>query len=180
VIIQKRLQGRKIGQAKDRSMMKTCLAMFLVSVVTMASARAGQTISSNAPSTNLKGLSESGIFTLGPIGYAAQTSQEETQFKAIFSLDSAKAKQELERLYSSRNPQAISYALVGMRELDRKRYAEMFSAARTSKATVKTMFGCVIEAEKLRDVAKDLDSGKYDSWLRWMASTPSINKTSAE
>jgi hypothetical protein len=167
----------KIGQYRDRSRIKACLAAFLVAVIASASAQSAPTISSSTPSTSLHSLAEAGIFTLGPVGYAAQTSVEETQFKSIFSHDSAKAKLELERLYSSGNPQAMAYALVGMRELDRKRYAEMLSAARTSHVTVTTMFGCVIEGEKLREIANDLDSGKYDLLLRWMASTLAARKS---
>jgi len=120
----------------------------------------------------LHSLAEAAIFTLGPIGYNGTTSEEELQFKAIFALDRDKAKQELERLYSSGNPQAMSYALVGMRKLDRKRYAELLAAARASRLTVTTMFGCEVESEKLRAVANDIDSGKYDPWLRWMATLP--------
>jgi hypothetical protein len=116
----------------------------------------------------LHSLAEAQIFALGPVGYAGKTSEEERQFKALFALDRDKAEQELERLYSSGNPQAMSYSLVGMRKLDRKRYAEMLVPSRTSDVTVTTMWACVVEGEKLRKVASDLDSGKYDSWLRWM------------
>ena len=72
----------------------------------------------------------------------------------------------LERLYSSGNPQAMSYALAGMRKLDRKRYAELIALARTSDATVLTMSGCIMTNEKLRKIVDELDSGKYDPWVR--------------
>ena len=148
--------------------MKARLLVLFVSLVTVSLAQSGPTFSSSPPSTSLHSLAEARIFPLGPVGYAAQTSEEERQFKAIFALDRGKAEQELERLYSSGNPQAMSYALVGMRKLDRKRYAELLVPSRASDVSVVTMWGCEVEVERLRNVAKDLDSGKYDSWLRWM------------
>jgi hypothetical protein len=85
---------------------------------------------------------------------------------AILVLPSDTAKQRFERIYSSGNPQAMSYALAGMRKLDRKRYSELIASARTSDAPVHTMSGCIMTNEKLRKIADELDSGKYDPWLR--------------
>jgi hypothetical protein len=148
--------------------MKGRLLVLFVALVTVTFAQSVHTHSSSGPSTPLHGLAEAKIFALGPVGFGGTTSQEERQFKSLFALDRDKAKQELERLYSSGNPQAMSYALVGMRRLDRTRYAELLVAARASDMTVTTMWGCLMESEKLRAVANDLDSGKYDPWLRWM------------
>jgi hypothetical protein len=106
------------------------------------------------------------VFALGGVGFAGTTSQEELAFKSILVLPSDTAKQRFERLYSSGNPQAMSYALAGMRKLDRKRYAELIVSARTSDVTVHTMSGCIMTNEKLRKIADELDSGKYDTWLR--------------
>jgi hypothetical protein len=72
----------------------------------------------------------------------------------------------MEKLYATGNPQAMSYALAGMRKLDRKRYAELLVSVRASDVTVQTMSGCIISKERLRKIADDLDSGKYDAWLQ--------------
>jgi hypothetical protein len=120
-----------------------------------------QSVSPKVPSS----LDTANIFALGPVGYAATTSQEETQFKAILALDQGKAKQKLEQLFESGNPQAMSYALAGMRKLDRKRFAELLLSARVSDLTVETMSGCIGRKQKLSTIASDLDSGKYDLWL---------------
>jgi hypothetical protein len=149
--------------------MKVCLSVLLIVLVSVARAQTVPPSAAAAPSTPLHSLAEAKIFALGPVGYAGTTSQEERHFKAIFTLNTDDAKQELERLYFSGNPQAMSYALVGMRKLDRKRYAELLLAARVSDVAVTTMWGCVVKSEKLRTVANDLDAGKYDLWLRWMA-----------
>jgi hypothetical protein len=106
------------------------------------------------------------VFAFGGVGFAGTTSQEELAFKSILLLPSDTATQRFERLYSSGNPQAMSYALAGMRKLDRKRYAELIASARTSDATVHTMSGCIMTNEKLRKIADELDSGQYDPWLR--------------
>jgi hypothetical protein len=157
-----------MGGNQEDSIMKWRLLVLFVALVKVTFAQPVHTYSSSAPSTPMHSLAEAKIFALGPVGFAAKTSQEERQFKALFAIDRDKAKQELERLYSSGNPQAMSYALVGMRKLDRNRYAELLVTARASDVTVTTMWGCLIKSEKLRTVANELDSGKYDSWLRWM------------
>ena len=117
------------------------------------------------PPTFSPGLEAAKIFALGPVGYAAKTSQEERQFRAIMALQPDKAKQELERIYSSGNPQAMAYALVGMRKFDRTRYAELVASALVSDVTVRTMSGCIISEEKLSTIAIGLDSEKYDPLL---------------
>jgi len=114
----------------------------------------------------LQPLEVAKIFAFGGVGFAGTPSQEELAFKSILALPSDTAKQRLERLYASGNPQAMSYALAGMRKLDRKRYAELIVSARTSDASVHTMSGCIMRNEKLREIANELDSGAYDSWLR--------------
>lgn len=73
-------------------------------------------LAQDSPQTVSPGLAGAKIFALGPVGYAPKTSQEERQFKAVMALKPDKAKQELEKLYSSGNPQAMSYALVGIRK----------------------------------------------------------------
>ena len=145
--------------------MKAHLFVLLVPLVTVTCAQSVPTLSASLPSTPLLSITEAKIFALGPVGYAAETSQEERQFKAIMALKPDKAKQEFERLYSSGNPQAMSYALVGMRKFDHERYAELLTSARASDVTVRTMWGCIISDEKFRTVANELDSGKYDPLL---------------
>jgi hypothetical protein len=140
--------------------MKVPQLLLLVSLVTVTCAQSIPTSSSPPPSTPLHSLAEAKIFALGPVGFVGKTSEEERQFKAIFALDRDKAEHELERLYSSGNPQAMSYALVGMRKLDRKRYAQLLVASRASDVTVTTMWGCIMESERLPRVANDLDSGR--------------------
>ena len=111
-------------------------------------------------------LESAKLFAMGPVGFGGAYSQEELQFEAILALAPNKAKQTLERLYLSGNPQAMSYALLGMHKLDRKRFAELLVSARVSDLTVDTMSGCIGSKKKLSAIAADVDSGKYDRWLR--------------
>jgi len=64
----------------------------------------------------------------------------------------------------------LDYLILDLHESlpDRKRYSEFLGIARASDAIVTTILGCIVESEMLRTVANKLDSGKYDSWLRWM------------
>jgi len=95
----------------------------------------------------------------GKFCFAGQIPRELQMFRAD------QAAQELERLYSGGNPQAMSYALVGMRKIDQKRYRELLASTRASDVTVRTMWGCIVQDEKIRTVADELDSGKYDPSL---------------
>ena len=106
------------------------------------------------------------MFSLGPVGWVGRPTEEEHQFQAILALERGEAKQKLEKLYTSGNPQAMSYALAGMRKLDRKRYSQLLVSARGSDLSVTTMRGDIMSREKLRTVADEIDSGIYDVWLR--------------
>jgi hypothetical protein len=145
--------------------MKVRYLLLLISLATVVSAQSRPTFSSQPPSASLRGLSEARIFALGGVGFAGQIPQELYLLRAIMALKPVQAAQELDKLYSGGNPQAMSYALVGMRKLDWKRYGELLALARTSDVTVRTMWGCIVLDEKIRTVADELDSGKYDPIL---------------
>jgi hypothetical protein len=72
---------------------------------------------------------------------------------------------------SAHMQQGMSYALAGMRRLDRKRYSELLVSARASDLIVTRMRGCIMSQVKLRTLADDLDSGIYDVWLRGTAAS---------
>jgi hypothetical protein len=132
----------------------------------LLSALCAPVLAHSAPPSVQPTLEAARMFAFGSVGFGGRVSEEEHQFKAILALEPAHAKQKLEKLYSSGNPQAMSYALAGMRKLDRKRYSELLVSARTSDLIVAMMRGCIMSQEKLRTVADDIDSGIYDVWLR--------------
>jgi hypothetical protein len=75
-------------------------------------------------------------FAFGGIGYAGITSQGEKDYKLILSRPSAVA--DFERLLSVGNPQAKSYALVGIHALNPNRFKELSRSLHDSKEEVLT------------------------------------------
>lgn len=106
------------------------------------------------------------VFSFGGVGFALATSEGETDFKMVMSLPSLRAIEAFEQIYTTGNPQAKSYALAGLRKLDKARFGELRKAALSSEEMVKTAHGCVISSEPLRKVVIDIDSGEYDSQAR--------------
>ena len=154
-----------MGPIKNGDSHMKAYVLLFGAIVTVMCAQSRPTFSSEPPSGPLQSLSEARIFALGAVGFAGKAPQELLLFRAIMALNPDEAKEGLEKLYSSSNPQAMSYALVGMRKIDRRRYEELLASARASDVTVRTMWGCEILDEKFRDVAEQLDSGKYDPLL---------------
>ncbi len=104
----------------------------------------------------LQRLSSAKIFALGPVGFAARTSQEEIDYRLILSQPTALAS--FEKLYAEGNPQAKSYALAGFRELSPERFKKLYASLASSGEKVRAMSGCVMTDETLRDVAEGLIS----------------------
>ena len=73
----------------------------------------------------------------------------------------------LQRLYAEGNPQAKSYALVGIRSLYPETFKELLSSMSNSSASAKvqTQSGCIVDIQELRIVAKDIRDGRYDYFL---------------
>lgn len=115
-----------------------------------------------------------GFFALGPVGFAMTTSAQEKKFRSIMALPPYWAKRALEKLYSTGDAAAMSYAIVGMRTFDRTRYAEMLASARASDLMVETGSGCILWKEPLRQIADDIDAGKYDEPLRKIPTYPIV------
>jgi hypothetical protein len=101
------------------------------------------------------------IFAFGPTGYAGTISQGEKDYKLILSRPSAMA--DFERLLSAGNPQAKSYALVGIRAIDSNRFKALSSSLRDSKEDVTTESGCIVSHESLGTVLKHLEAGDYSA-----------------
>jgi hypothetical protein len=122
--------------------------------------------SQDSLSIAMKRLAATDTFAFGGTGFAGITSKGEIDFKVIMSQPRDVALQALEQLYATGNPQAKSYALAGIRKLDSKRFQELRLSLRSSDEKVVTMGGCLISEQLLKEVANDLNSGKYDHWLK--------------
>jgi hypothetical protein len=111
-------------------------------------------------------MASTGVFAFGGVGFAGRISDGEKDFKVIVALPPAAALDTFERLYAVGNSEAKSYALVGIRRLDLKRFDELKKLADDSQETVLTMRGCILERRALKDVALEIERGNYDSWAR--------------
>jgi len=130
------------------------LWIFLAMLVLTASARAGE-----PTDRAVERLAKIDRFAFGGIGYAGVTSQGEKDYKLVLSRPSAMA--DFERLLLIGNPQAKSYALVGIRALNPSRYKELSPSFRDSKGEVVTQSGCIELHESPATVLKHMEARDY-------------------
>ena len=116
-------------------------------------------------SATVKSLAKTGVFAFGGVGFVGKISQGEMDFRAIQSQPAAVALASFETIYADGDSAAKSYALAGIRQLDRERFKEILRSLDGSQEEVFTMEGCVMERRRLADVAKAIDAGSYDGWL---------------
>jgi hypothetical protein len=111
------------------------------------------------PDAVLDRLSKVERFAFGPTGYAGVTSAGEKDFRTVLGRSSALT--DFEKLFTERNLQAKSYALVGIHKLNPTRFEELVRPLRDSKESVSTMEGCMISDEPFTFILKQIESGKY-------------------
>lgn len=117
-------------------------------------------------SATVRSLAETGVFAFGGVGFAGKISQGEIDFRVIQSQPAAVALASFETVYSTGDSAAQIYALAGIRQLNRERFKEILLSLGGSQEKVFTMEGCIMERRRLVDVAKAIDAGSYDSWLK--------------
>jgi Mn-dependent DtxR family transcriptional regulator len=115
--------------------------------------------SAHSPDAVLERLAKTGVFALGPVGFARITSPGETDYKTV--LNRSSALEDFEKLLSTGNSQAKCYALVAIHSLDPTRFADLAQPLRDSKETVTTMSGCVMSGETVGNVIKQIESGRF-------------------
>jgi len=103
------------------------------------------------------------IFAFGGVGYAGATSKGEIDFKFVLSQPQPVALTAFEKLYVTGNPQGKSYALSGIRKLNPSRFKDLLASVRVSRDQVEVERGCIVSHELLREVAKQIDRGKFRS-----------------
>lgn len=130
------------------------LVIVVVGLISFAAAQRGRSLD-----TAFQRLAKVDQFAFGGIGYTGFTSQGEKDYKTILSRSSAM--DDFERLLAVGNPQAKSYALVGIRLLNPKRYEELSQSLRKSTDKVVMESGCIEWRETLSAVLKRIDAGEY-------------------
>lgn len=111
------------------------------------------------PDKVVRRLVKTGVFAFGGVGFFWVISPGEKDYERILSRPSAAS--DFEKLYNIGNPQAKSYALVGLHKLNPQRFAELALSLRTSKIRVVTMKGCVISDQLLPKVLRRIEAGRY-------------------
>ena len=139
--------------------MKRFAAVLLVGLCSIATAQ-------DTLSATVKSITKTGVFAFGGVGLVGKISQGEIDFRAIQSQPDAVALASFETIYATGDSAAKSYALAGIRQLDGARFKELLQSLNGSQETVFTMHGCIMEKDRLVDVAKGIDAGSYDSWLK--------------
>jgi hypothetical protein len=104
-------------------------------------------------------LSNVEIFAFGGVGYTGVTSKGEIDFKLVLAQPVALAA--FEKLYATGNPQAKSYALSGIKKLNPSRFKDLLASVGASTDEVVVERGCIVSHESLREVAKQIDRGKF-------------------
>jgi hypothetical protein len=132
-----------------------------IAIVLMMLAPAGWAADSLSAAT--KALSSPGVFAFGGVGFAGRRPQGEIAFKAIMAQSPQEALAALEKVFASGDAGAKSYALVGIRKLDRERYKELLRTVEGSHESVLTAHGCLFSKETAGDIAKEIDAGLFDS-----------------
>jgi len=115
---------------------------------------------------SVQGIAHVDYFAFGGVGYAGSTSKGELYFRRIMLESPDHALAVFEELYRTGNLQAKSYALVGIRALKPSRFKELYEGILTAKGDVATMQGCMVGSEHFGDIARQIDKGLYDPWLR--------------
>ena len=115
--------------------------------------------SGHAPDAVLERLAKTGVFALGPVGFARITSPGETDYRTV--LNRSAALPSFEKLHAIGNVQAKCYALAGIHKLNPARFAKLVEPLRDSKETATTMSGCVMSGQALGNVIKQIESGRF-------------------
>jgi hypothetical protein len=111
-------------------------------------------------------LSETAMFAFGGVGFIGRITQGERDFRVIQSQPPAVALESFEEIYAHGSAAGKIYALAGIRQLDPDRETELLKSLQGSDEKVMTMAGCVIESRRMIDLAKAIDSGSYDSYIK--------------
>ncbi len=114
----------------------------------------------------VKGIATLKVFAFGGIGYAGETSEGEVDFRVIIAQPPKIALDTFERLYSTDNPQSKSYALAGIRKLDKGEFNRLRLLLQSSRVKVQIEEGCIVSVHSLQDISDRLNAGDYDFWMK--------------
>jgi len=109
----------------------------------------------------VKRLGSVSTFALGGVGFAGVISDGEIDFKFVLSQSMPIALATFETLFATGNLQAKAYALAGIKRLRPDRYRTLLATILATTNEVEVMRGCVMMHEPSRELAKEIDEGKF-------------------
>lgn len=98
-------------------------------------------------------------FAFGGVGFVSAISQGETDYRRILSRPSAAA--DFETVFAIGSRQAKCYALVGLRQLNRRRFESFAATLQSSKAEVAVARGCVEMGHPMAEIVNRIRSSVY-------------------
>jgi hypothetical protein len=107
----------------------------------------------------LNRLSKTTPFAIGPIGFAAATSEGEKAYNEIMARSTAVA--DLEAAFYNGTPGAKCYALAGLFQLDHAKFTELSVEFRKQTARISVMEGCIGGHKTAAQVIDEIASGVY-------------------
>jgi hypothetical protein len=113
------------------------------------------------PDPVLDRLSKTDVFAFGGIGFAGSVSEGETAFRTL--LAGSSAGRDFEAAFVRGTPQAKAYALVGLREVNPNRFADLAGSLQTSRIEVQTMQGCLMYKLPMWKLVQRIKAGEYSS-----------------
>jgi hypothetical protein len=122
----------------------------------IAADQAGQGVNHDAAIIR---MGKADIFAFGGVGFASVISKEEKDYRLLLSRNSARSAFEV--VFALGNPQAKAYALVGLRQVNPKRFMELASSLQTSSMSVETMVGCIMFKRPMSEIVASIRAGAY-------------------
>jgi len=108
---------------------------------------------------DLYSLARVHLFAIGTIGFAGQIQPGEQRLERI--LERPTAVRDLRRLYRIGTPEAQSYALVGLYQLDRSRFEQLSERLRNSRTKILIQRGCIVSVESFPEIIRRIEAGRY-------------------
>ena len=112
-----------------------------------------------APDILIPRIAQTETFAFGGVGFVLTISQGELAYRELLSYPEPAV--DFERVFAEGNPQGKAYALVGLRQTNPKRFAELAASLQSSTTLVQTGEGCVVDEVQMRELVKEIRAGLF-------------------
>lgn len=107
------------------------------------------------------------MFSIGPVGFAAQVSESELALRAL--LNEREVIPALKDLVAKASTEGKMYALYGLHLKDReifKQEAEQYKKQQEAGTKVSTQSGCIVMQEQGDFIVAQIEAGQYDLYFK--------------